>query len=379
MTGRIESLTPLAPLHQPKALLRHRRGPRRVRRDLPEVACFDTAFHAHIPAQAATYAIPRRVDAAAGACAASGSTASPTLTRPRRAAALLGAGHGELRIVTCHLGAGASLAAVRDGRSVDTTMGYTPLEGLVDGHPLRRHGPGPAALGAGDAGAVGRSELADVLTNGGRPARHDRDRGHARRSSSGRRPATPTPRWRSRCTCTACAACIARMTASLGGLDVLVFTGGVGENGVEVRRRTAEGLGYLGVALDAAANAPARPIGRSAPPAPPSGRSWSPRAKTSRSRARRGPSCVLPARAASSRSGPRASLGKLTRQQTKDGKGRRSGRTAGPFVRAAGRVSDGGNRRARPCRGQRCTGTESASAQMVASAGSGSANRTVER
>ena len=95
---------------------------------VPAVACFDTAFHATLPAAAATYALPRGVARALRRCAASASTGSRTPSRPARARA---AGRGAASVVTCHLGAGASLAAVRDGRCVDTTMGFTPLEGLV--------------------------------------------------------------------------------------------------------------------------------------------------------------------------------------------------------------------------------------------------------
>ena len=125
----LRSLVDLAPLHQPPAL----HGidlARRLLPGVPSVACFDTAFHAGLPAAAATYAIPqqwrdryslRRY----GFHGLSHAYAS------RRAAELLGRHAERLRLVTCHLGAGASLAAVVDGRSVDTTMGFTPLEGLV--------------------------------------------------------------------------------------------------------------------------------------------------------------------------------------------------------------------------------------------------------
>ncbi|MDP1804561.1 MAG: acetate kinase, partial [Acidimicrobiales bacterium] len=123
----IEALTPLAPLHQPRAVA----GIRAVQAalpDVPAVACFDTAFHATLPPAAATYALPedwrrrwplRRF----------GFHGLSHQYAARRAAELLG--ESPARIVTCHLGAGASLCAVLDGRSVDTTMGFTPLEGLV--------------------------------------------------------------------------------------------------------------------------------------------------------------------------------------------------------------------------------------------------------
>src|SRR5581483_738358 len=126
---RLHALSDLAPLHQPKSLAALD-VVTRLLPELPAVACFDTAFHAHIPAAASTYALPvewrkrwalRRL----GFHGLSHAYAS------QRAAALANREPDVFRVVTCHLGAGASLAAVEDGRSVDTTMGFTPLEGLV--------------------------------------------------------------------------------------------------------------------------------------------------------------------------------------------------------------------------------------------------------
>ena len=125
----LEALADLAPLHNPPSLAAIE-AMRSVRPDLPQVACFDTTFHADMPQKAATYAVPiewrtrwdiRRF----GFHGLSHSWAS------RRAGELLGQSREHLRLVTAHLGAGASLAAVCFGRSVDTTMGFTPMEGLV--------------------------------------------------------------------------------------------------------------------------------------------------------------------------------------------------------------------------------------------------------
>ena len=171
---------------------------------LPEVACFDTAFHARIPAAAATYAVPRewterwgvRRFGFHGLSHAYASRRAAELRRRRRCA--------ELRIVTCHLGAGASLAAVRDGRSVDTTMGFTPLEGLVMATRSGDVDPG-LLLWAQDTLGMSAAEVSAVLTNqagllGMAGTADMRGRG------AGRRPATPTPPSPSRCTRTACAA-----------------------------------------------------------------------------------------------------------------------------------------------------------------------------
>ena len=127
--ARLRALTDLAPLHQPKSLAALD-AVSAVLPDVPAVACFDTAFHATMPAAASTYALPpewrKRWDLRRfGFHGLSHAYAS------RRVTELLGRPAEGLRLVTCHLGAGASLAAILDGRSVDTTMGFTPLEGLV--------------------------------------------------------------------------------------------------------------------------------------------------------------------------------------------------------------------------------------------------------
>jgi acetate kinase len=251
VTSRIAALTPLAPLHQPKALhgIAAVRGayPR-----LPEVACFDTAFHARIPAPAATYAIPRewtqRFEVRRyGFHGLSHAYAS------RRASELLGADLEDLRIVTCHLGAGASLAAVKGGRSIDTTMGFTPLEGLVMATRCGDVDPG-LILWAQEALGLGSAEVADVLTHGagllGMTGTADMREVLEREAGGDTEAALAVEVYLHRLR-----GCISRMTAALDGLDVLVFTGGVGENGAEVRGRAAEGLGYLGVRIEAGLNA----------------------------------------------------------------------------------------------------------------------------
>ncbi len=145
--------------------------------DMPAVACFDTAFHAGMPAAAATYALPaawrerfglRRY----GFHGLSHSYAS------RRGAELLGRRPARLRMVTCHLGAGASLAAVQGGRSVDTTMGFTPLEGLVMATRAGNTDPGLLIWLLSD-GRLSVTELAAGLEHAVRPGRPGRVGGHA--------------------------------------------------------------------------------------------------------------------------------------------------------------------------------------------------------
>jgi acetate kinase len=239
VVAALGELSDLAPLHQPAALA----GMAAVGRalpDVPAVACFDTAFHATLPAAAATYAVPREWRERFGV-RRFGFHGLSHAYASRRAAAP--------RVVSCHLGAGASLAAVRDGLCVDTTMGFTPMEGLVMATRagsvdpglvlwLLRHGVDAEALeqgldrAGGLRGLAGDADMRAVLGREDAAARLAIDV-YVHRLRAG----------------------IAAMTAALGGLDALVFTGGVGEHAPAIRARTAAGLGFLGVELDAEVNA----------------------------------------------------------------------------------------------------------------------------
>ncbi|MEV4255828.1 acetate/propionate family kinase [Spirillospora sp. NPDC049652] len=249
VTRNLHALVDLAPLHQPLSL--YALGEmRRALPDVPVVACFDTAFHAGIPDAAATYALPaewrerfaiRRYGFHGLSYAHASRRAAELLGRPRR-------------MVVCHLGSGASLAAVLDGRSVDTTMGFTPLEGLVmatragsvdpgipmwllkhgipaqDVNDILDHRSGLSAL----AGTGDMRELRERAASGDKEAVAALDVYH----HSLRK-------------------CAAGMAAALGGLDALVLTGGVGEHDAAVRARLAADLGFLGVRIDPDANADA--------------------------------------------------------------------------------------------------------------------------
>jgi acetate kinase len=252
---RLRALVDLAPLHLPGSLA----ALAAVRAALPEapaVACFDTAFHGDLPAAAATYALPaewrRRWDLRRfGFHGLSHASAS------RRAAQLMGRSAEALRIVTCHLGAGASLAAVLGGRSVDTTMGFTPLEGLVMATRSGNVDPGlilwllehggmePAEVAASleeRSGLVGLAGIPDMRRVLDLEAAGEADA----------RLAVEVYVHRLR-------AGIAGMAAAMDGLDCLVFTGGVGENAAPIRGRAASGLGFLGIRIDEARNVAARP------------------------------------------------------------------------------------------------------------------------
>jgi acetate kinase len=240
----LRELTALAPLHQPKSLAAVEAVAGALP-GVPTVACFDTAFHASLPAEAATYALPRqwrerfRVRRY-GFHGLSHSYAA------RRAGELSPA---PTRLVSCHLGAGASLCAVRDGRSVDTTMGFTPLEGLAMATRSGTVDPG-LLLWLQQHEGMSASEMADALEHHsgllGLAGTSDMRELLARDDSrAGLALGVYLHRLR---------AGIGAMAATLEGLDALVFTGGVGERSARVRELACEGLSHLGVAIDASRN-----------------------------------------------------------------------------------------------------------------------------
>jgi acetate kinase len=255
----LRSLESLAPLHEAAALDAAEVVGRAVP-DAPAVACFDTAFHAHLPDRAATYAVPREWRERHG-LRRYGFHGLSHAYASRRAAELVGSPLAELRIVTCHLGAGASLAAVEGGRSVDTTMGFTPLEGLVMATRSGSVDPG-LVLWLQRYGGLTEEAISDALehrsglaalagTPDMREVLHAADAGQP---EAGLALDVYVHRLR---------AGIAAMAAAMGGLDVLVFTGGVGEKAASVRAAAAAGLGFLGVGLatDAAPGSPDAEIG----------------------------------------------------------------------------------------------------------------------
>jgi acetate kinase len=247
----LRKLEDLAPLHNPPAI-RAIRALHRLRPELPAVACFDTAFHHTLPPEASTYAIPSAWRAR-WPLRRFGFHGLSHAYCSQRTASLLGRPLGELRIVTAHLGAGASLAAVSGGRSADTSMGFTPVEGLVMATRsgsidpglllwVQRHGditPAEAERALDDEsgllGLSGRSgDMREVL----RGANEGDDRCglaievylHRLRGS------------------------IAAMAAAMGGLDALAFTGGVGEGSGAIRAGACEQLEFLGLEVDPSEN-----------------------------------------------------------------------------------------------------------------------------
>jgi acetate kinase len=249
----LRELCDLAPLHQPKSLAALE-AVTHARPELPAVACFDTAFHATLPPAAATYALPQAWRERWG-LRRFGFHGLSHAYASARAAELLGRDPDGLRLVTCHLGAGASLAAVRSGRSLDTTMGFTPLEGLAMATRSGSVDPGlllwlleRTELGeprmayaleheSGMLALAGSPDMRSVLTNvdaGDPDARLALDV-YVHRLTTG----------------------IAAMAAAAGGIDAVVFTGGVGEHAPAIRAAAAAGLEWLGVRVDPGANAAA--------------------------------------------------------------------------------------------------------------------------
>jgi len=242
----IERMVPLAPLHNPAGLM----GIRIMRRLLPEVpqvAVFDTAFHATMPPAAYTYAIP--VDLAeANGIRRYGFHGTSYQYVTRRAARFLGVAEDEVNLIVAHLGNGASITAIRGGRSVDTSMGMTPLEGLVMGTRSGDIDPGvifhlvdAAGMSVADvdrtlnkesglAGLAGEQDM--------RAVRALADGGHA-----GARLALEVYAYRVR-------SYVGAYLAVIPDLQALVFTAGIGENDAALRADVCRPLAHLGLHLD---------------------------------------------------------------------------------------------------------------------------------
>jgi acetate kinase len=240
----LEGAVELAPLHNAPALAAIKEARRRLP-EVPHVAVFDSAFHATIPPEASTYALPASVRdnwgiRRFGFHGLSVQWASDRVRVPR--------------LVVCHLGGGCSVTAVRDGRSIDTTMGFTPLEGV----PMATR-PGSVDPGAllyllehhltleeldrmleRESGLLGLSGLSGDV--------HELEESDA-----------PAARLALAVFTYRVATAVGAMATALGGLDALIFTAGIGENSAYVRAAICERLGYLGVEIDTEANAAARP------------------------------------------------------------------------------------------------------------------------
>jgi len=256
----IEACSPLAPLHNPPALAVLRAARARFG-SLPQVAVFDTAFHATLPEAARRYALPRELVERYG-LRRYGFHGISHASVMRRCAEAVGVPPGELRVISAHLGAGGSVAAIDRGRSVDTSMGLTPLEGLVMGTRAGDLDPGLLLRLLGEAGLTPAAleELlnrrAGLLALAGTPDMAEIERRAAEGDAD-------------------CALAIevyvhrlrrylGAMAAVLGRVDVIAFTGGIGEHSARVRAGACAGLGVLGARFDPQRNAGAA-VTRAAP------------------------------------------------------------------------------------------------------------------
>jgi acetate kinase len=250
----LRALVPIDPNHLPQAIAAIE-AVGRAYPAVPQVVCFDTAFHSRMPRVARLYALPGRL-AEEGIIRYGfhGLSYEYVIGELRRLEPEAAAG----RVVVAHLGNGASMAAVRGGVGVDTTMGFTPTGGLVMGTRsgdldpsvplflLEEQGLTPTEVGdlvnkqAGLLGVSGTSaDMRDLLDR-------ELDDGSAAEAVA--------------LFCYQAKKFLGAMAAALGGLDALVFTGGIGEHSATVRERVCEGLGFLGIRLDPERNAAHAPI-----------------------------------------------------------------------------------------------------------------------
>jgi len=248
----IEACVPLAPLHNPPNLVGIRAAMAAMP-DVPHVGVFDTAFHQTIPPHAFLYALPYDLYTEHG-IRRYGFHGTSHRYVSGVAAGMLGRPPAEVNLITAHLGNGCSIAAVRGGVSVDTSLGMTPLEGLVMGtrsgdidpaiilHLMRTLGMDTDQVDDllnRRSGLLGLSGVSNDMREVIRAADEGNDRAHLAIEVF----------------CYRLKKYIGAYTAVLGRVDALVFTGGIGENDAAARRRTCDGLAPLGYVLDADRNA----------------------------------------------------------------------------------------------------------------------------
>jgi len=251
----LRSAIPLDPAHLPTAIGMIEALALRLP-DVPQVACFDTQFHRDLPTSARLLPIPRRyADAGIRRFGFHGLSYASVMEALEREA---GGEAARGRVILAHLGAGASMAAVRGGRCIDTTMGLTPSGGLVMGTRSGDLDPGVLVYLARAEGLTADG-LEDVTT------RRSGLLGISETSADvrdllARRGTDPRAAEAIDLFCYQARKWVGAMAAALGGLETLVFAGGIGEHSAEVRARVCEGLEFLGVRLESGANAANAPI-----------------------------------------------------------------------------------------------------------------------
>ncbi len=244
----VEELSPLAPLHNPANLQGYRACRDVVGESVPQVAVFDTAFHSTMPAKAYMYAVPYEYYEKYGVRRYGFHGTSHKFVS-HRVADRIGKDIKELKIITCHLGNGSSIAAVKNGKVIDTSMGFTPLDGFMMG--TRSGGVDPSVvtfimkklgLTPDDMDAVLNKKSGVNAISG--VSSDDRDicaaqaRGNSRAILAHEMQAYEIAKY------------IGSYAAAMNGVDAIVFTGGIGENGVWLRSKICSYLGYLGVEIN---------------------------------------------------------------------------------------------------------------------------------
>ena len=247
---RLRRLVPLAPLHLPHNLagIAAVRG---VRPDRPQVACFDTAFHHGLPRLARLTGLPRAfADEGILRYGFHGLSYEYVMTELRRR---YGPNVAKECIVVAHLGNGASMAAIRDGRSVDTTMGFSTLGGLPMGTRSGDLDPGIVLYLLMEKGMTAQQVQQLLYEQSGLLGLSSLSRNM--QELLARADTAPAAAEAVDFFCYQARKHLAALTATIGGLDRLVFTGGIGANAPEIRARICDGLAYLGILLDETRNA----------------------------------------------------------------------------------------------------------------------------
>src|ERR1700683_1717039 len=246
--SEIEKFAPLDPDHMPAAI----QGIRFIARKLPElpqVACFDTAFHSSLPQVARMYALPRHLyDEGVFRYGFHGLSYEYVMRELRALEGELADG----RVIIAHLGSGASMVAVKDGESIDTSMGFTPLEGLVMGTRSGDVDPG-ALIYLLEHKKMSAKEMSTMLNKESGLLGVSGTSGDMRNLLEKMQPDSRAGE-AVELFCYRAKKYIGAYAAALGGLDVLVFAGGIGERAPVVRKGICDGLDFLGVRLDAASN-----------------------------------------------------------------------------------------------------------------------------
>jgi acetate kinase len=252
----IEDCFDLAPLHNPHNVKGYRAA-RQLLPEAPQVAVFDTAFHQTMSPTAYLYALPHVLYERYGIRRYGFHGTSHRFVAARLAQRLGRAGDPGLRLVTCHLGNGCSAAAIKGGRSVETSMGFTPLEGLVMG--TRSGDLDPAILShVAIREELQRGEVQALLNKHSGLLGLSGLSGDMRALLEAEAQGNDRARLAVDVFCHRLRKYLGAYAAVLGGVDGLAFAGGIGENSAPVRARTLEGLGELGFVVDAARNEAAR-------------------------------------------------------------------------------------------------------------------------